>query len=861
MSTNSYTTTAYEGIAIFGRAGRAVGVIVCALAMLSACNGSDIAAPLDSSINATVVSGAVASYEAGETISSPIQLAVTKADGSPVSGATVTWAASSNGSVSTSESRTDSRGVAAVLWTLGGKAGQQTLTATANGSAPVTVRVNAIPGQAANIKLAGDSLTLSVLGDTVPLSAQVTDRHGNPVAATTAWFLESGNEAVQLLPHLPAAVAKARGTATVVVKAEAATARFQLHVSPAAPRPLRVVGDSIFPGVPFVLDGESFSNDAAAIQMVVHGKPASILSATRTRIEAILPAGSVACQATGTTQLKVTIAGARGEIAVPLRTATRISLKKGESVSLLDANQAKCAELAGEGNESSARYVVAVLNTSRAVSSVTGFELRGNAGGNLAGVAARNLDVSLNAERAKSELPAALKEAVRSEHSHGSHLDRQREIVRKAGSPSAAWRIRNSGTRASLDAAVRSVGDIVTVKALYNSCSTGRDIQARVVYAGARAVVLEDLRAPRAGTMDSDYRAIGQEFDVVQYPLLTSSLGDPLAMNESMNGDGRITMLFTQYVNDSVPGIAGYVTACNFYPRSVFTASNEDEIFYARVPQANESPAEWRRGMRSTVVHEAKHLASFAERISRGHAFEESWLEEATARVAEELYSREFSGGGSWKGNTGFSGSVRCELYQCDSRPLMMWKHFSALHSWQQRVDELTPIGASSGSDYSFYASGWSLVRWAADHYATSESEWLKALVRGNGSASGLTNLAQQTGRSAEAMLSDWALATATDDIAGFVPQRAELSMPSWNTADVMKGLAQTYPGAYQANPLKMRNYSFGEFVLTVEQLRSYSASYFSFTGNQGGSQVISLSGQGGAVAPGGLRVAVVRVE
>jgi hypothetical protein len=260
------------------------------------------------------------------------------------------------------------------------------------------------------------------------------------------------------------------------------------------------------------------------------------------------------------------------------------------------------------------------------------------------------------------------------------------------------------------------------------------------------------------------------------------------------------------------------------------------------------------------VIHEAKHLASFAERFAHSTPFEESWLEESTARIAEELYSRTFEQGGGWKGNVGYA-SVRCEVMRCDGRPLMMWKHFSVLHQYMRGVDTLTPIGAAASGDFTYYASGWSLVRWAADQYAGDEGAWLKALVKG-GQYTGLANLANQTGRPAGEMLADWALANAVDDLPGFTPKRAGLTFPSWNTSEVMSGLASSYPSMFVASPLKAQAMSFGTFNLPVTRLRAFSSSYFSFEGTQGGSQIVELRGEGGTVLPAGtLRVAVVRVE
>ena len=160
-----------------------------------------------------------------------------------------------------------------------------------------------------------------------------------------------------------------------------------------------------------------------------------------------------------------------------------------------------------------------------------------------------------------------------------------------------------------------------------------------------------------------------------------------------------------------------------------------------------------------------------------------------------------------------------------------------------------------------FHASGWSLVRWAADHYATSEGAWLKALVRG-GVHTGLANLARRTGRPAGELLADWALANAVSDEPDFVPRRVQLTFPSWNVADVWSGLAGTFPGSFMRAPLRARVMSFGTFVLPVHQLRAFSSSYVQLHGAQAGAQLLELRGAGGrASAPAGLRMAVVRLE
>jgi hypothetical protein len=626
-----------------------------------------------------------------------------------------------------------------------------------------------------------------------------------------------------------------------------------------APRITRVTADTISNGSLLVVEGEALPTTSGAISATVGATALTVRGASPTRIEFEVPTGAFPCAATGSQLLRVVAGPATHAQPLVVRTATQLALTPGASASLLSADATTCVELDPTGR-ADARYVLAVVNTSTESARTTSYDLKGWGAGALANVAsaafAPNLLAPLlQAPIAQSTLaqsplaPLQLSQFKQLQQFQDPSLN-----LHEAASARPAWSARNASTRPALKAAW-STGDLVTVNAILSSCNAGRPVQARVVYAGTRAVVLEDVTAPRAGTMDAQYRQLGAEFDRTQYPLLQQQVGNPLAMDDVMNGDGRVTMLFTRFVNDSVPGTAAYVSACNFYPRATFAASNEDELFYGRVASTWETPDEWRRAMRSTVVHESKHLASFAERLARRANFEEPWLEESTARIAEELYARSFAGGGRWKGNTGYAATVQCELQQCDDRPLMMWKHFSALHGYLRAADSLTPLGATTSSDYSYYASGWSLVRWTVDQYATDEATWLKSLVRGD-AAPGLAGLAQLTGRRSDELLADWALANAVDDLPGFTPVRPELSMPSWNAADMWGGLAATFPGVFSASPVKANGMGFGAFMLTQQSLRAFSSSYVVLEGQQSGAQLLQLND-----ATRTLRLAIVRVR
>ncbi len=867
-----------------GRVNRGATWMVVCSALLHACDTST--GPLQATpAVATPESTAISSAVVGSTLSSPVRLVVSGADGRPVAGAKVLWVAT-DGHVSSAESISDARGVATVRWTLGFNVGMQRLSAFIPGLSPVLFDAVATPDRAAVVRLSSDLVRVTLLGDTVRFTATSQDQFGNDVNTPITFSLEGATSALSLAGS--SFVARNRGTAIIRATADTATARLRVLVDPSPPGLISISPDTLRPGSPIVIQGVGFALVPEAVEVTVAGIKATVNRVTATRVEATI-ATAYGCLATAPQAVEVRVAGLSGEGGAVFKTATRLSLSRGESANLLNSDEVRCVELAvPRGGSLSAKYVVAVINTNVTAASASGFELRGAGAG--AGALATRVAVSRPVAALSTPLvsardagrlaplpwsapslrPGAPIPSVASFESprdmqHEHQLDTQRAIGTRYGSAAPMWRARlaaGGGRATAIESrAPLVVGDTIAVKALYSSCLTGHNVRARVVFAGIKAVILEDITAPRAGTMDLEYQLIGTEYDHVQYPLMASKVGDPLAMDALMNGDARVTMLFTRYVNDSLPGVAGYVSVCNFYPKSTITASAEDELIYARVANSSESPSAWRRAIRGTLIHESKHLASFALRFIDGTPFEENWLEESTGRMAEELYSRTFANGPLWRSNTDFADGARCEILQCDDRPLMMWKHFSVLHQYLRASETLTPIGPATNGDFTFYASGWSLVRWAADHYAAEESAWLKALVRG-GRLTGLSNLSQRTGRPAAEMLADWSLALAVDDLSGFSPIRPQLTFASWDFADVFAGLATLYPDTFLARPLKTRALTFGAFSVPVAKLRAFSSSYFSFEGMQSGSQMLELRGENGvAASPTTLRLAIVRVE
>lgn len=451
-----------------------------------------------------------------------------------------------------------------------------------------------------------------------------------------------------------------------------------------------------------------------------------------------------------------------------------------------------------------------------------------------------------------------------------SILEKNRQLAAKLGGPKARARNRRAGGTYGIlaDPQPLTPGTMIDVRIPYilgaDLCSSYMPVRARVVYAGPTALVLEDSVAPLAGTMDEELRAMGEEFEATMLPVIRQYFGDPLAADPWLGNTGRIAMLFSPTVN-GFGGVAGFVTAADFFPREACRSSNETQIFYARVPtragDGNDdgTVGDWRHSMTSTVIHEVKHITSYAERFAReATTLEETWLEESTARVAEELWGRTVFGY-THKGETKYRSSIYCEVRpgwpECGTRPIVMLKHMSAIASYLESTNELSPLGRANANDATFYGSDWLLVRWALDHHAQSEAGFLQALTQ-EPHLSGVQNLEARTGKEFAELLGPWSLSLYWD-----TPTAPGLSHPSWDLYDIFRGLNSDFPTSYpDAYPLRVWGPA-SYFTTDAIPLRGGSAAHFLIGTDQRSKQLLSLEGTAGGPPPNGLGIAVLRTQ
>lgn len=742
-------------------------------------------------------------------------------------------------------------------------------------AAPVLVKVTdangkAVPNVVVNFRVAGGGGSIAPALDTTDANGQAETRWTLGTDAAAAQRIEARATGVNTAAEMTALATPGAATLLDKITLDAAC------LIPGAARDVTVrVADQ-------------FGNSIAGQQVVwtVTGGNGTIAPVSPTtgadgRVTARWTAGD--------TQVEQSIAASVGALQARFASAPATSRTVAAGTQLVLAGTgALCNDIAANG-----RYLVSVFNISPNLASA-GFELRGTRGA-VAGASSTQLAQPVTALSVAQRSSGPIAEVVRETYERAGardHLLRQNlDFIARAPAVTASQRaaLRAQTMSAGMAAAV---GDTLTVKVpniMALSCNASgvkATIRARVIYEGTRSIVLEDVAAPFSGQTDSLYIRMGQEMDNVMWPILTANFGNPLAYDAALDGNGKIFMVFSPEIN-TMDGVAGFVVSTDFYPKQICQSSNQGEYFYARVP-TNPAPGygsgevdpntrlNWLRRTRTVLIHEVKHLASFAHRFSRtGGAptnadFEEGWLEESSAMLAEELWARTVFGYGA-NGNVGYQQSLYCEWRpansgapQCADKPLSMADHFVLFHDYLTSIEQRSPFGSIGAGDATYYGSGWAFLRWVTDHYSNGdEAGFLRGLTQST--FRGGANLESRTGKLLGDLLADWTVALATDDRPGFNPARVQHTIRGWNLRDIFNGLAidgqQLCGGCFSAEPLAKRNVPFGNFTGSVPALRGGSSAVFELSGNDAARQLLELRGPAGATPSSALRMSIVRIE
>ena len=670
-------------------------------------------------------------------------------------------------------------------------------------------------------------------------------------------------------------------------------------ISTIAPQVTGASSGPLVPGASATLTGINFDATPQNNTVTIGGLPAPVTGATATSLTVTVP-----CVASGTAAVQVTRGGMKGKPApLPAQAANARVLGVGESAVMHDAAGAACSELAATGAAS--RYVVTVYNTSTNPLGTTGFRIAGGGGGEAPGapaeapVSARSLAAPLPRHGGPApslDVQIALARARTADEAHHALLERnlaaaERLRRRFAGDP----RMRASRSAAALAEPPLTRAFRVANFNIADFCTSYFPVTATRVYYDGKVAIYEDdsVAAPLKGAnnpaMQDYYKRIGDTYNESMEPILTGSFGDPLRRDALTDHNGVLVMLFTPIVNVRFPSYDGFVVGCDMFPNdegagNTNTSSNFGEIFFARVPTeagtgySEDTPDYWFWTMQSTIIHEAKHVASFNARVANGAPFyEAAWLEEGTARHIEELWARQAVYNVAWKGNTGYGSAASPGSLYCDVRPgssaacaaqspyrptYSMYRHFASLYTFLRQPTANSPFGrTATGGVFTHYAASWSLVRYAIDRYGSSDAAFLSAL--GQASTYGTENLAARAGVPSERLLGEWALSLYTDDLAGPGGASVGPQIATWNFPEIFAGMnadfpTTLYPLRYPLTPTQL---SFGFGDVSVPSIAGGGVAYFEVSGTQTAPQLLRLLSTGGGAPPSWLRIAVARIQ
>ncbi|HMG71094.1 MAG TPA: IPT/TIG domain-containing protein, partial [Gemmatimonadaceae bacterium] len=633
------------------------------------------------------------------------------------------------------------------------------------------------------------------------------------------------------------------------------------------------------PGATVTITGVGFDPVASGDAVTIDGQAAAVTSATGTQLVITVPT-SLPCTPTHQANVQVMANGATAIGHQTLRMGALRTFTVGSSLVLSSTADVTCTEL----SPANARYAVNVVNGSTAPTGVTPFHFAGATsippGTTLA---PRVLALRQSPKSPVFSRQITSIENLQSTHSamHLQMLETNRRILteKRGQFRRTGRRAISSSVRASVAAAVPpAVGDTRAFRVFKatttiggsSTCNDFDEITARVVYVGSRAIIYEDVLAPLAGQMNDKFITLGQEFDATMYPSDANNFGDPLITDVDTDMDQHLNMVFTPVIPSS---LAGFVVSCDFFPRSANNqTSNFGENFYARVPRVpgtafdgTDNPAQFLRLIRGVIVHEVKHIAAFGARLENPNAtsFEESWLEEGMAMVAEEVWARDnVYAGASWKGNMIYGTTLSCDVRpsSCAGAPYVMFDHFARVYSFLDSPGASSLFGRVADGDFVFYGASWSFIRYNVDRYATSEQTYLRGIT---GSVlTGIANIAQQSGADPTQILGNWSLALYLD---GTMAGNADVNIASWDTRNIFAGMNTDFPQSNnfpKPHPLVPQVLGSGDFTVDNAGIHGGSFSPFDLVGLSGGTRTIGLSAGGpGNPGTGLFRLVIARIQ
>jgi hypothetical protein len=413
------------------------------------------------------------------------------------------------------------------------------------------------------------------------------------------------------------------------------------------------------------------------------------------------------------------------------------------------------------------------------------------------------------------------------------------------------------GLALSVIPSTAAVGQLVSLNVNAESaCSAPIMRTGRIAAVSNKAIVVADTTNPGSGYTDAEYASIASTFDNLVDPTDTKAFGDPT----DIDGNGHVVLFFTRAVNELTPAQSTSYVAGFFYARDLFPAtasagfqacpsSNGGEMFYLLVPDPTGvvngnkfTKANVTRVTIGTLAHEFQHLINASRRMyvnTGATEFEETWLDEGLAHVAEELL---------FFAETGLTPRANIDATKLRSSSAFVdafnneaISNFSRFESYLGAPASNSPF--ADNDDLATRGATWSFLRYAADHTGSGDGTTWFQLV--NSTTSGLANLRQVFGTDLTTLARDWSTSVFADDA---VATDARYQQPTWNLRSIFGALESN--GAY---PLATT--TLGTLASAVS-VKGGSAAYLRFAVTAGQTAAVRLSG-----LPSSMQLTLVRTR
>lgn len=155
----------------------------------------DVAVVAGSTDALRVAAGGAQTGASGAVLAEAVAVRADDQRGNPVPGVVIRFASDSGGIVTPSEATTDDGGVASASWTLGPRAGAQSLVASVadDPETIATISATALAGAAARLEAFGEVGEVVAAGEALRVQVRAVDVHGNPAAEVpVTWTDDDG---------------------------------------------------------------------------------------------------------------------------------------------------------------------------------------------------------------------------------------------------------------------------------------------------------------------------------------------------------------------------------------------------------------------------------------------------------------------------------------------------------------------------------------------------------------------------------------------------------------------------------------------------------------------------------------------